>query len=135
LGPITAARMYLTSWTQMAIAIAEAQHRSDALRIARRPMQLDSKTGLGSSVVEEQRGMAILRKGQIRPAIMIVIADRQAPAFPIDGQAVFRARHGHKSATSVAAQPKASSGVEPGCLRGDFEEILAPHEVFIPVPI
>src|SRR5205814_10233682 len=108
---------------------------ADPARVSRRPFQVNEQTRSATDVVIEPGCVSILPDGQIKPPIVIIIAERRAAAFTVDFESALLAGDGSESAPPVAFEPQSATGILTRRVRGNGEEILAHENVFAAIAV
>src|SRR5256885_2120892 len=117
------------------VGIDQFDDCADPARVSRRPFQANAQTRSATDVVVEPGCVSILPDGQIKPPVVIIIAERRTAAFTVDFESALLAGDGTESAPPVAFEPQSATGIVTRRVRGNGEEILAHENVFAAIAV
>src|ERR1051326_351746 len=118
-----------------AAGIFQSQNGTDTFGVGGRPFQANGESRPAPHIVEELGAIGILTNNQIRTAILVVISHRGAPAFSVNVNPTFLARHRPQRAMPISIEEQSTPCIKASHLRRDTKEVLRQENVFIAVAI
>src|SRR5688572_3853006 len=135
LRPIASPKADLTGRAGLAPTRHEPYKSSNRLRVLRRALQMDTQAGLPAGVPVELRDAAVLSYREIKPAVMVEIAERGAARFTVYGKAALARRNGDKASTPVTPEPETATRILAAFRGAHAKEVLRQEQVFVPIPV